>query len=105
MKTLRFTTNGIFDDAAKFAFEYERRGSPVRATGYLRDYRDSGEGVVLMQEPTFLADSYSEAEIAMRKRVASEEPVRDGDIVEVEGERFRVRILGNYSDAGRLIPA
>lgn len=105
MKTLRFSTS-TFDADAKFAFEYQgRRGSQVRATGYLKDYRNSGEGVVLLQSPRFLSNSYSDADIALDRRIASEEPVRDGDIVEVEGERFRVRILGDYSDAGRLIPA
>ena len=92
-----------FDKPAHFAFEYlDFRKRPTRGEGYL--FRDDEDGqVYLMKASACLKDHYTAADRAHTDRIyVTETPVRDGDVVEVEGQRYRVRILGNYSDAGRL---
>jgi hypothetical protein len=42
--------------------------------------------------------------MAERARLNAEEPVRNGDVVEVEGKLYRVRVKGNYSDCAVLDP-
>lgn len=91
------------DRTASFRFAFpHRKGERTRA-GYLFCCPKSGE-VFIMQSPAYVADSYSDSEIAERDRLLSESPIRTGDVVEVEGARYTVRILGDYSDAGRLVP-
>lgn len=100
MNKLNFCT-GAFDTVNTFAFEYEGRRGACRATGYL--FKDKQENVIyLMKKAGMICDSYSEAQIAESDRLYNMSPVRHGDVVEVEGQRYKVRILGNFSDAGRL---
>ena len=103
MRTLRFRQD-TFDRDALFAFEIETPRRSFRATGYLLDCRDDGEGVVLMQAPAVLSDIYGDAEIALRNRIATETPVRGGDVVLVDGKQYVVKVIGDYNDAGRLQP-
>lgn len=39
-----------------------------------------------------------------RAHLNAQVPVHNGDMVEVEGKQYTVKILGNYSDTDRLIP-
>ena len=102
MTTLNFIC-GAFDQDNTFTFAYQGRGrQECTATGYLRDYGD--EGVFIMQQAACIKDQYTAKDDEERSRLNAMTPVRDGDIVEVEGKQYKVKILGNYSDAGRLIP-
>jgi hypothetical protein len=94
-----------FDNSAKFAFEYlNYRKEVSRGEGYI--FYDSREDqIYLMQCPASIQSHYSEAQRAHIDRIyRGEEVVRNGDIVSVEGKSYSVKILGNYSDAGRLMP-
>lgn len=95
-----------FDRASSFAFEYiDYKKQPQRAEGYLF-YSKQEEQMYLMKRSVSLQSSYTDAERAHIDRIYNgEQVVRDGDTVTVYGKTFKVKILGNYSDAGRLIPA
>jgi hypothetical protein len=94
-----------FDQDSTFAFEYKGfRGNPCVATGYL--FRGDTDGqIYLMKQSACLKDSYTAKDDEERARLNAQTPVKHGDTVTLEGKDYTVKILGNYSDAGRLIPA
>lgn len=101
MTTLNFVRDN-FDQDNTFTFAYQGvRGQERTATGYLKNYGD--EGMFIMKQSVCLKDQYTAKDDEERRRLNAMAPVRDGDIVEVEGKQYKVKILGNYSDAGRLI--
>tara|TARA_R110000772_G_scaffold1105_1_gene3929 strand:- start:42 stop:362 length:321 start_codon:yes stop_codon:yes gene_type:complete len=90
-----------FDGEADFTFEYKGYSGRTRtASGYLFQ-SDDGQ-IYLMQNSSVLKSHYSDADRAERERLNSMEPVRDGDVVTVEDKQYKVKILGDFSDAGRL---
>jgi len=108
MITLTFPTS-TFDTAAHFAFETAtKRFGEVkheRHEGYL--FRDDTDGqIYVMKCATTLKSEYTDADRALTQRIYyGEECLRTGDQVEVEGKIYTVKILGIFSDAGRLIAA
>lgn len=95
-----------FDRDAHFAFEYlDYKKRPTVAEGYL--FRDPTDGqIFLMKSAAMIKDSYSAADIAHTDRIyRGEQVVRSGDTVLVDGKPHTVKVLGNYSDAGRLYAA
>lgn len=105
MITLTIPTS-TFDRAARFAFEYlDYKKQPTRAEGYLF-YDDQADEMFLMKSATCLQGSYSDDDRAHIDRIyRGADVVRHGDAVLVDGKPYTVKVLGNYSDAGRLIPA
>ena len=100
--TLNFTRDN-FDQDNTFVFSYTNRiGCASRAKGYLADFGD--EGIYIMKTSACLKSSYTQKDMEESSRLDSMKAVCDGDIVEVAGKQYTVKILGNYSDAGRLIP-
>jgi hypothetical protein len=103
MQVLNFPIDN-FDQVNTFAFEYKGfRGNPVQATGYIF-HDDEKDVMYIMKKSACLKSHYTKEDDAERLRLNTMTPVRHGDIVEVSGKQYRVQILGNYSDAGRLIP-
>ena len=102
MQALNFPIDN-FDQDNTFTFAYQGiRGQERTATGYLFDAGD--EGIYIMKRSACLKDAYSDSDRAESARLLAMTPLRTGDIVEVNGKQYRVSILGNYSDAGRLQP-
>lgn len=94
-----------FDNAAHFAFEYMNwRKEPTRGEGYL--FRDDSTGeVFLMKSASMLKSHYTAEDRAHTDRIyRGEQVVRHGDTVLIDGKAHTVKVLGNYSDAGRMIP-
>ena len=90
-----------FDTAADFTFEYKGyAGRTCTASGYL--FQSTDGQIYLMKNSAVLKSHYSDEDRAERARLNSMEPVRDGDTVTVSGKQYKVKILGNFSDAGRL---
>lgn len=90
-----------------FAFEIKlhgkRAGCVHRTKGHL--FRDDADGqVYIIQYATVIKERYTDADRALAARLAAEAPVEHGDLVTVDGRLYRVNILGDYSDAGRLTP-
>jgi|APGre2960657373_1045057.scaffolds.fasta_scaffold168290_1 hypothetical protein len=103
MQELR-QSNGFNDLAGKFTFEITRyNGAKSDRDGYI--FKDDREGkVYIMQCSAILQSSYSAEEIAQRDRLNASEPLKTGDVVLFEGKPHKVKINGDYSDAGVLIP-
>lgn len=102
MTVLNFPRDN-FDQDNTFTFAYRgARGIERTATGYLFDGEE--EGLYIMKQSACLKDQYTDADRAESARLNAMTPVRDGDEVTLNGKQYRVKILGNYSDAGRLIP-
>jgi len=102
MTNLNFPADS-FDQNNTFSFAYQGfRGQERTATGYL--FRD-GDQIFVMKQSDCLKGAYTDADRAERARLSAMRPLRTGDTVQVEGKAYTVKILGDYSDAGRLIPA
>lgn len=100
MTTLNTMTDS-FDQDNTFTFEYTgTRGQAQRATGYVADYGD--EGIFIMKKSACLKSSYTQKDMEETARLNAMEPVRNGDVVLFNGQEYKVKILGNFSDAGRL---
>lgn len=103
MITLNFPRDN-FDQDNTFAFVYlGARGVERIATGYLFNAADEGV-IYIMKQSACLKGHYTDADCAEQRRLDAQIPLRTGDVVTVDGKQYRVRILGNYSDAGRLDP-
>lgn len=101
MKTLTVST-GAFDYAALFVAEVTVRGKSRRITCYIGDNEDGS--LYINKHPVCISSNYSEEESASIDRLNRAEPVRDGEIVEVKGVKYKVVLVGDYLDAGKLVP-
>ncbi len=102
MQVLNFPTDN-FDRQATFRFAFKGfRGVSTR-TGYLF-FADDVNKIYVMQKSACLKSQYSDAEIAELDRLNNSTPIATGDVVEVNGKQYTVKINGDYSDAGFLIP-
>lgn len=95
-----------FDRDAHFAFEYlNYKKQPTRGEGYVF-HDDQNDEWFILKSASVVKDSYTDADRAHTDRIfRGEQVLRTGDRVTVNGKAFTVKILGDYSDAGRLIPA
>lgn len=99
--TLNFK-NDTFHRGVSFRVAIAGRRGERTITCYLFNSKDEGK-IWILQESACLKDKYSEADIAELNRLNAMTPIRDGDVVEVEGQQYKVRIQGDYSDAGYLV--
>ena len=90
-----------FGETFKFSFR-NHRGVEKTRTGYLF-YAPDERVLYIMQKPSVLKDAYTDADRAETARLNAATPLRDGDTVVVEGLEYGVKILGDFSDAGRLV--
>ena len=68
-------------------------------------YQAKDDGIFwALQKSICIQSSYTDEEIAERQRLRLEEPVRDGDIVRINGGLYKTRILGDYTDAAIFDP-
>lgn len=91
-----------FDQINTFKIEIVSPRRTVTRTAYLVDFESEGQ-IYIMLHAVCLKSKYTEADVAEIDRLASEEPIRNGDTVIYQGEKYRVKIIGEYSDAGRLV--
>jgi hypothetical protein len=101
MQTL-IESQDSFHYEAQFTFALTGyNGKVSKRTGYI--FKGDGK-IYLMQKSAMLCSHYSDEKIANRNRLNSMTPVANGDIVMFEGKPHTVKINGDYSDAGELIP-
>jgi hypothetical protein len=99
MTTLNFK-NDAFHRGMSFRVIITGRRGDRTITCYLFDADDK---IFVMQESACLKSHYSIEDRAELARLNAMTPIRDGDVVEVEGQQYKVKINGDYSDAGYLI--
>jgi hypothetical protein len=101
--TIAKKVNGHFDYTGHtFVFTYKSHKSGlIRAVGYLYFLKDENQ-IYVLKENDCIKSNYSDSDRNESERLMAATPVNSGDCVEVNGETYKVQILGNYSDAGRL---
>ena len=99
-KTLTLST-GNFDQINTFNVEVRGRSKERTVTCQLRrDYENKGDGIYwAMSVGSILKDSYTDEDVSERDRLHVEEPVRNGDIMMIDGKPHKARVLGAFSDA------
>jgi hypothetical protein len=103
MQVLNFPADN-FDQQATFRFAFKGfKGRDCTRTGYLF-FADDVNKIYVMQKSACLKAQYSDADIAELDRLNNSTPIATGDVVEVDGKQYTVKISGDYSDAGFLIP-
>lgn len=107
MRTLNLST-GTFDRLNSFGIELPGFGGPrTRAASLHMGAKHSNDGILwVMQHSACIAARYSADEIAEKERIyRGEPPVRNGDTVIVNGKKYLVQIVGDYSNCAYLCPA
>ena len=99
---LKFPRDNFDQDNTFSVAYYNYRNMERTMTAYLF-YSPTEGRIYIMQESACLKDHYTDKDNEELARLREQVPVRDGDIVELEGAQYKARIKGNYSDAGYLI--
>ena len=101
MQTLKIT-HETHNKENTFVFALTSKGAESKRVGYLFDC--GSDGLCIVQGFISLQEHYSSKDVADRERLNALAPVRNGDVVLVDGKKYAVKIVGDYADAGRLIP-
>jgi hypothetical protein len=103
-KTLK-SYEGIGNLDAIFNLEVTDRKGTRNLHCYAKAGHEEGYGeyAFINQCSAMIKDSYTEADHAQAARLAAEEPVRHGDLIELAGKTYRVHVNGDFSDAAKLI--
>ena len=95
MRTLTLATDN-FDQTNTFKIN---TGNADKWVMLMRDYQTVGDGIYwAMSSGACIKSNYTAADIAERNRLNSDTPVQHGEIVLIDGEQYKTRVLGNYSD-------
>ena len=99
-KTL-ILSDDSFDQTNTFNVEVAGRITFRHLKCQLRQgYKDKRDGIYwALNSGATIKDTYTDADIAERERLFAETPVRNGDIVMIDGKSFKAKVLGAYSDA------
>lgn len=85
--------------------KYFHNKQDKRGTCYLfKCVQDGAPKIFIMQGAVCIQASYTKTQIEERQRLNEMEPLRNGEMVEVDGVRYKAVIKGDYSDAGYLEP-
>jgi hypothetical protein len=106
MTNLHIST-GNFDQINTFGLEVmDWKKRPIIVKCSLRSgYKTENDNVIwALKSSAMVKDTYTAADYAECERVYKSEPVRHGDTVEIGGAAYRVKVLGNYSDAAIFEP-
>lgn len=105
MQVLTLST-GSFDQDNTFALTIRKPRNLIRARVSLcRDYKTAGDGIYwAMKNSVVLKSYYTDKDIEEANRLINMEPVRDGDIVLIDGNQYKVRVLGDFSDCAIFDP-
>lgn len=95
MKTLTISQDS-FDTASRFTINLNGLYSEASLH---KDYQTIGDNIFwALKKSACLQSHYSAEDIAHRDHLRSMQPLEHGDLVMIEGEQYKVRILGNFSD-------
>lgn len=101
MRTLELDTTKDAIDAVEYNVNVGKE-FPNRVI-VCKDYAKVGDGVLwLMTLATILLPKYSEKDKATTERLRTEAPIENGEVVLVDGEQYKVRVLGAYANCAIL---
>lgn len=96
LRTLIVSTSN-FDQTNTFNLSV---GYTTKTVSLMCGYDTMTDGVYwAMSAGSCLKSVYTAEDVAEQDRLASEEAIKDGDIVIINNEQYKVRVLGDYSDA------
>ena len=99
MQVLTLSTDN-FDQVNTFTVEVQgfRAMKTIKASLHV-GYQKDADGIYwAMKHSACLKDVYTEADHEESTRLAMLTPVRHGDLVVINGEQYKVRVLGDFSD-------
>lgn len=111
MKTLTYP-NDNFDKSADFTLEGLPYGrfylfcAAVDPSFRNSLKKDDPEYTTIygLKHAAMLKDVYTAEEMDYMVRMRQFVPIKDGEIVLIDGKQYRTKIIGDYSDAARFIP-
>lgn len=104
IQTLTLST-GSFDQQNTFNLVvtkklHNRDISITKVCSLMRDYQTKEDGVYwALSAGSCLKAQYSDADRQEQARFKISTPIKNGDNVMIDGAIYRVRVLGDYSDA------
>jgi hypothetical protein len=94
-KQLKLST-GSFDKINTFLVDVGKHNAKCSLH---RDFHKEGDGILwALSHGSCLQASYSEEQIEERKRLNAEAPIKNGDVVIIEGAEYVAKVRGPYSD-------
>lgn len=101
MRTLELDTTEHKFDSVEYNVNV---GKKYSSRAVLRkDYEKRGDGILwLLASGVCLKAVYSEKDKATTARLNAEAPIENGEVVLVNGEQYKVRVLGDYSNCAIL---
>lgn len=98
MQTLTISQDS-FDTAAVFTINLSRKSGIYSEASLHKDYQKTGDGIFwALKKSACLKSHYSAEDIAHRDAMRNMKPLENCDIVIIEGQQYKTRILGNFSD-------
>ena len=71
----------------------------VKSVCLMQDYEKEGDGIYWgMTDTVMIKDSYTQADRDEKKGIRESEPVVDGEIVMIDGDKYKARVLGDFSN-------
>jgi hypothetical protein len=104
-QTLNISTD-TFDQDNTFVMEVPGFKKTIRITASLhKDYQKNDDGIFwAMKKSACLKAQYTAKDDEERNRLNSMEPLQANDIVVIQGNQYKVRVLGNFSDCAIFDP-
>ena len=94
VKPTKDIRTGINGDGERIPFDLN-----VKTVCLMQDYEKVGDGIYWgMADTIMLKDSYTQADRDEKKRIRDNEPVVDGEIVMIDGDKYKARVLGDFSN-------
>ena len=107
MKTLTLNT-GSFDQVNSFGIEVKnyKGDMKIRKVSLYQDYEKSGDGIYwALMSGAMVKSSYTDEDRAETDRIyRNEAPVRDGDVVLIDGDQYKTEVNGEYSNCAVFHP-
>ena len=71
----------------------------VKTVSLYKDYEKEGDGIYWgLASGAMVKCSYTKADKDEKKRIREDSPVENGDIVMIDGDEHKARVLGDYSN-------
>ena len=100
MRELKLSTD-TFDQENTFAVSHIKYAT----CSLHRDYKVNGDGIYwVMQKAGMLKSHYSDQDRAESERIMADKGISNGDVVLIDGNEYKFKYLGNYSDCGYFEP-
>jgi hypothetical protein len=71
----------------------------VKTVCLMQDYEKEGDGIYWgMNDGAMIKSSYTQADKDEKKRIREGDPVENGEIVIIDGDKYKTRVIGDFSN-------